>query len=78
MIVTVWETKQSALYKSEKHFSRAEKPRADTCRKSAPKNMLNDLFADRDTLLILGLIMVLMGEKTDRKLIIALMTILLM
>ena len=77
MSVTVWETKQSALYKSEEQENRAESPRADT-RKSVPNNTLNGLFADSDTLLILGLILVLMREKSDRKLIFALIAILLM
>ncbi len=88
----VWSTTQSSRYGGEREgegWSRPgkiceeeerepfrEAPPKAPCKKRSPA--LSGLFDDSDTLLILGLLMILMREKSDQKLIFALLFTLLM
>lgn len=99
----VWNTPQSAVYKSERHVERCNaddlgeahahrhdnacaNPRADasyeaqtdTCRVCSPSPAKKGLFDDGDMLLIIGLLMILMREKADQKLLFALLLVMLM
>lgn len=81
----VWNTRQSATYQTECCFDkRAEhgeevrgKPRSVNCAEQrAPVS--KGLFDDGDMLLVLGLLMILMRENADRKLLFALLLAVIM
>ena len=62
---------------AEKSAEKSPKFTENVC-KNCPKNdSLSRLFSDRDFLLVAGLILVLMNEKADFKLILALVIVLL-
>ena len=90
----VWNTPQSAVYKSERHVERCNADDlgeahahrhdsacanpTDTCRVCSPSPAKKGLFDDGDMLLIIGLLMILMREKADQKLLFALLLVMLM
>lgn len=87
----VWSTTQSAEYSryfddNEDDLREERKPRRDKARldeppheapKCTPKPQSRGLLDDSDTLIILALIMLLMSEKADSKLIFALLLVIL-
>lgn len=86
----VWSTTQSAEYsrdlednednlREEREPCREEPPQREKPCREAPKcpPKPRSLFDDSDTLVILALIMLLMREKADTKLILALLLVIL-
>ena len=76
----VWNTTQSALYEAPEHRcdNFAEERRGGDQPRRSPQSKRKSLFDDGDALLIFALIMILMREKSDRKLIFSLLIALLM
>lgn len=79
MIVTVWNTTQSAQYEAERCCDEhIEEKRADDRRKCSSKVTRKGIFDDGDTLLMFALLMILMRESSDQKLIFSLLIAMLM
>lgn len=82
MIATVWNTTQSAQYEAERccdeHDEHTEENRADDHRKCSSKVTRKGIFDDGDTLLMFALLMILMRESSDQKLIFSLLIAMLM
>ena len=81
----VWNTTQCALYRTERRCGRradckkrSEEKRVEEPQRCAPAKKSKSLFEDGDTLLILVLLYILMREKSDQTLIMALLIALLM
>lgn len=80
----VWNSAGSTLYKaverhnSAEHTHESHEPPPEPCRcseqvhKTAPSSPLSQLAQDRDMLLLLAVLLVLLHEKADTKLIMAL------
>lgn len=80
----VWSNAGSTLYRAvERHNSAMEQPQSPQREKSAPESCihtpkqqsaspLQELMRDRDMLLILAVLLLLLHEKADTKLILAL------
>lgn len=63
---------------SKKYSENISKKYCQNCPKSCPKNdPFSRIFSDRDLMLIAGLILILLNEKADQKLIFALLFVLL-
>ncbi len=63
---------------SKKYGENSSKKRVQSCPKNCPKNdPFSRIFSDRDLILIAGLILILLNEKADQKLIFALLFVLL-
>ena len=75
----VWNTTQSATYEAERRCDKCtEEERAGDRRLCPPQKKRMSLFDDGDTILIFALILFLMREKSDQKLIFSLLIALLM
>ena len=81
----VWNTTQSALYRSERCCDKravragyAAEKRSEAPRRSAQPKKSKGLFDDGDTLLMLVLIYILVREKCDQNLILPLLIAMLM
>lgn len=81
----VWSVTQSAEYSRDNDDNEDDPREQAPCRgetprdilKSPPKSQSRGLLDDSDTLIILALIMLLMREKADSKLIFALLLVIL-
>lgn len=84
-IVTVWSTTQSAEYSRDFDDDEEDFREEPPCREKSPRDIskcppklpTRSLLDDSDTLIILALIMLLMREKADTKLIFALLLVIL-
>ena len=81
----VWNTTQSALYGTERRCDKraartehAEKKRVEAPKQCAQPKDRKSLFDDGDTLLLLALLYILIREKSDQTLIMALLIAMLM
>lgn len=63
---------------AESRADRCSESRADKCSTCSRKQLSKGLFDDGDTLLIFGVLLILMREKADQKLLFALLIAMLM
>lgn len=74
----VWNTTQSAMYEAECRCGKCTEEERAGDRRECPQKKRRGLFDDGDTLLIFALLIILMREKSDQKLIFSLLIALLM